>query len=136
MYDRTVCRRAWGQSSPGATHPAPPPRHARVFCVPEQCPAHFGAAKKIARGPVYNNIDLAVMLSGFGNGVYNRGIISNVRGNGQTFAAILLNELLHRDQVFLIPARDREPRPMLGHRPGDAGRDPGAAAGYKRNLTL
>src|SRR4051794_1698658 len=67
--------------------------------------------QEVSGSPIDHCVDLAVVLYGFGDGVLNRGVVANVGRYSQTFAAILLYELLHGNEVLLAAAGDREPCP-------------------------
>jgi|GEM_PF-4059728 hypothetical protein len=76
------------------------------------------------------------MIESFRNGILDRGVITHIRDNGQTLAAVLLNELLFGDEVLLLTASDRELCTVLGERPCDAARDTSRPASYERHLAV
>ena len=76
--------------------------------------------KEIARGAVYDDVNMPEMLGRLGDRIFDGAVIANVRGDGQTLTAILLYELLLRYQVLWVAADDREFRTVLGKRSRNA----------------
>ncbi len=66
----------------------------------------------------------------------NSVVFPNIRRNRQALPAILLDELLLCDKILLLPAHDRQPRPMFRKSPRHAARNARPAACHNRDLTL
>lgn len=79
--------------------------------------------RKFPGRAVDDDVDPAVMRDRFGDRLFDRRVVSNVRDDCQTFAARFLDELFLRDQIFFLARSDRDPRPGFGKGPRDAARN-------------